>query len=75
MDTNIHHKKGFTPRYSREVDINIIQEIAPMSYVDLEAKKTPGPGRYEEFRYNESPRWSLRPRTQSECISYFIQYS
>jgi hypothetical protein len=33
-----------------------------MSYIDLETKKTPGPGRYEEFRYNESPKWSLRPR-------------
>lgn len=30
----------------------IIQEIAPMSYIDLEARKTPGPGTYEEFRYN-----------------------
>lgn len=42
-----------------------------MSYIDIEAVKTPGPGRYEEFRYNESPRWSLRPRTSSESKIIF----
>ena len=36
-----------------------------MSYIDLEQKKVPGPGRYEEIRYNETPRWSLHSRTKS----------
>lgn len=29
-----------------------MQDIAPMSYIELEPYKVPGPGRYEEFRYN-----------------------
>ena len=38
-----------------------------MSYVDLEQAKVPGPGRYDEYRFNETPKWSMRPRTSSEC--------
>lgn len=37
-----------------------------MSYIELEPYKVPGPGRYEEFRYNESPKWSLHDRVSSE---------
>lgn len=41
-----------------------------MSYIDIDPQKVPGPGRYDEFRYNESPKWSLRPRVSSECTLY-----
>lgn len=43
-----------------------MKEIAPMSYIDLEQKKMPGPGRYEEFRHNDSPKWSLRPKVSQD---------
>lgn len=37
-----------------------------MSYIDLEKVKVPGSGTYDEFRYNETPKWSMRPRTSQE---------
>ena len=41
-----------------------------MSYIEIEPGRMPPPGRYDEYRYNESPKWSMRPRTSSEstCI-------
>ena len=39
-----------------------------MSYIDIEQAKVPGPGRYEEFKLNETPKWSMRPRTSTDCI-------
>jgi hypothetical protein len=42
-----------------------------MSYIPLEAFKNPGPGRYEESKRNDSPKWSLRSRTGSESIFIF----
>jgi hypothetical protein len=52
VDTNQLHKKGFTPRNSREVFLILIKEIAPMSYIGVIPKYNTGPGRYDEFRYN-----------------------
>lgn len=46
-----------------------------MSYIQLEPYKVPGPGRYEEFRYNESPKWSLHQRVSSESICLSTQSS
>ena len=37
-----------------------------MSYIDLESTKVPGPGRYDELRKNETPKWSMRPRTSTD---------
>lgn len=50
---------------------SLIQEVAPMSYIDLEQAKVPGPGRYEEFVLNETPKWSMRPRVDSDCNSMY----
>ena len=44
----------------------LIKETAPMSYIDLEQAKVPGPGRYDEFRYNDTAKWSMRPRVDSD---------
>ncbi len=38
-----------------------------MSYIDLELVKVPGPGRYDQFRYNETPKWSIRPKVNDDC--------
>ena len=45
----------------------MIKETAPMSYIDLEQAKVPGPGGYDEFRYNQTPKWSMRPKTSTDC--------
>lgn len=47
-----------------------------MSYIPLEGLKMPGPGTHSPGKIKDSPYWSMRPRTSSEC-TYFpiIQYS
>ena len=45
-----------------------------MSYIDLEQPKVPGPGRYEEFRYNDTPNWSMRPRVNSERMKFLMKF-
>jgi hypothetical protein len=46
VETNEKMKRGFSPLYSRDVVFFLTQETAPMSYIDLEQAKVPGPGRY-----------------------------
>ena len=46
-----------------------------MSYIDLEQGKVPAPGNYNEYRYNESPKWSMRPRTSSESMDSVSKFS
>lgn len=36
-----------------------------MSYIDVEAKKVPGPGTYEEVTKRDTPKWSMRRRVNS----------
>jgi hypothetical protein len=47
----------------------------PRSYIELDRVKFPGPGRYEEYRYNETPKWSLRPITNPERTDRIKKYS
>lgn len=58
VEANKTHKTGWTTAIGREM-------TQPRSFIDLEKVKTPGPGRYEEFRYNETAKWSMRPQTKS----------
>ena len=44
-----------------------------MSYIDIDPLKVPGPGRYDEFRHNETPKWSMRPRTSTDRPFFVIQ--
>ena len=51
-----------------------------MSYIGFPYKYNTGPGRYDEFRFNESPKWSMRPRVSSESkfsliFSFSTNYS
>ena len=43
-----------------------IQKTTPRSYIELDRIKFPGPGRYEEFRVNSSPKWTMRPVTKED---------
>lgn len=44
-----------------------------MSYIDLEQKKMPGPGRYEEYRRNDSPKWSMRPKVSQDRTNFLSE--
>jgi hypothetical protein len=44
-----------------------------MSYIGFPYKYNTGPGRYDEYRYNESPKWTVRPRVSSEIFPQTTQ--
>ena len=68
VETNKMREKGFSPGKGRE-------EVAPISYIPLEPKKMPGAGTYTPKVGPDTPRWSMRPKTSTECKKINMKYS
>lgn len=68
IQINKMHAKGFSPGKGRE-------EVAPVSYIPMEPYKMPGPGTYDPQAQSDTPYWSLRPRTSSDCNYGIKKYS
>ena len=66
VDTNKSHKRGMSTHIGRE-------KTTPRSYIQLDRIKFPGPGRYDEYRYNETPKWTMRPVTNPERTAHAMQ--
>jgi hypothetical protein len=62
------HQRGMTTHIGREL-------TTPRSYIELDRVKFPGPGRYNEYRYNETPKWTMRPITNPERTPLSMKYS
>jgi hypothetical protein len=52
VDFNATHQRGMSAHIGREVPPAFIQLTTPRSYIELDRIKFPGPGRYDELRYN-----------------------
>ena len=37
--------------------------------MELDRIKFPGPGRYDELRYNDTPKWTMRPVNNPERLA------
>ncbi len=68
VDFNKTHQRGSSCHIGRDVSVYLSQKTAPRGHIDLDPLKVPGPGRYDEFRYNESPKWTMRPITKSDLF-------
>ena len=73
VDTNITHNRGSSCHLGREVSNRRQQETRPRSYIELDRIKFPGPGNYDEYRYRDTPRWTMRPITKEDLYEKTTQ--
>ena len=52
--------------YWQRSTLSIMKKTTPRSYIELDRIKFPGPGNYDEYRVNATPKWTMRPITKED---------